>query len=212
MQLAVDALPGKTFEGTVDRIAPVVDSGSGTFRVVCAFDGGGVLQPGMFGRIRIDYDQRADALVVPRIALLEDEGEPAVFVVRGGKAVRAAGASWATSTASGPKCASGLKAGDQVVTAGKVALREGSAVQVIGDEPAAKRRADSAAEQCRQPRNEPTHATGHRRRRADAVRTAVQPGRILHPPPRHRRDGDADACAVRPDRAVAASRSTCCPT
>ena len=36
----------------VDRVAPVVDSGSGTFRVICAFDGGGVLQPGMFGRIQ----------------------------------------------------------------------------------------------------------------------------------------------------------------
>ena len=86
--LQVDALPGKTFTGSVDRVAPVVDSGSGTFRVICAFDGGGVLQPGMFGRIRIDYDQRADALVVPRMALLDDEGDPAVFAVRAGKAVR----------------------------------------------------------------------------------------------------------------------------
>jgi membrane fusion protein (multidrug efflux system) len=76
VDLAVDALPGKKFEGTIDRVSPVVDSGSGTFRVVCAFAGGGSLQPGMFGRIRIDYDQRTDALVVPRIALLEDEGDP----------------------------------------------------------------------------------------------------------------------------------------
>ena len=61
--LAADALPGQSFTGTVDRIAPVVDSGSGTFRVVSAFDGAAhALQPGMFGRIRIDYDQRADAL------------------------------------------------------------------------------------------------------------------------------------------------------
>ncbi|KAI1691720.1 barrel-sandwich domain of cusB or hlyD membrane-fusion domain-containing protein [Ditylenchus destructor] len=63
--LSADALPGQTFTGVVDRIAPVVDSGSGTFRVVSAFDGAAQsLQPGMFGRIRIDYDQRADALVV----------------------------------------------------------------------------------------------------------------------------------------------------
>ncbi|PAM60475.1 efflux transporter periplasmic adaptor subunit, partial [Acinetobacter baumannii] len=37
--LSADALPGQTFTGVVDRIAPVVDSGSGTFRVVSAFDG-----------------------------------------------------------------------------------------------------------------------------------------------------------------------------
>src|SRR5687768_14906728 len=86
--LSVDAMPGKAFTGTVDRVAPVVDSGSGTFRVVCVFDGGDVLQPGMFGRIRIDYDQRADALVVPRVALIEDGGDPALYVVRDKKAAR----------------------------------------------------------------------------------------------------------------------------
>ena len=51
------------------------------------------------------YDQRTDALTVPRIALLEDEGEPAVYVVRGGKAGARAGASWATPMARWPKSA-----------------------------------------------------------------------------------------------------------
>lgn len=128
--LQADALPGKTFQGVVDRVANVVDAGSGTFRVVCAF-ADATLQPGMFSRIRIDYDQRADALVVPRIALLDD-GDPAVFVVRDGKAARVpvklgyADGEWL-------EVREGLKPGDRVVTAGKVALRDGSAVQVIGD-------------------------------------------------------------------------------
>ncbi|KQZ67785.1 MULTISPECIES: efflux RND transporter periplasmic adaptor subunit [unclassified Lysobacter] len=131
VQLAVDALPGKVFQGTVDRVAPVVDSGSGTFRVVCAFAGGETLQPGMFGRIRIDYDNRADALVVPRIALLEGEGDPAVFVIRNAKAARVPvklgylDGEWAEVRA-------GIKQGDQVVIAGKTALRDGTVVQLIG--------------------------------------------------------------------------------
>ncbi|KRA20889.1 efflux RND transporter periplasmic adaptor subunit [Lysobacter sp. Root604] len=131
VQLAVDALPGKIFQGTVDRVAPVVDSGSGTFRVVCTFAGGDTLQPGMFGRVRIDYDNRADALVVPRIALLEDEGDPAVFVIRNAKAARVPiklgylDGEWAEVRA-------GIKQGDQVVVAGKTALRDGTLVQLIG--------------------------------------------------------------------------------
>ena len=130
VQLQVDALPGKTFTGTVDRVAPVVDAGSGTFRVICAFQGGGVLQPGMFGRMQIDYDRRADALVVPRIALLDDEGDPAVFAIRGGKAVRVPvklgylDGAWA-------EVRSGIRPGDSVVVAGKTALRDGSVVQVL---------------------------------------------------------------------------------
>jgi membrane fusion protein (multidrug efflux system) len=133
VQLQVDALPGKTFDGTVDRVAPVVDSGSGTFRVICAFAGGGLLQPGMFGRMKIDYDQRANALVVPRIALLDDESDPAVFAIRAGKAVRVPikvgylDGSWA-------EVRQGLQPGDQVVVAGKTALRDGSVVQILGGE------------------------------------------------------------------------------
>ena len=128
--LQVDAMPGKTFTGTVDRIAPVVDAGSGTFRVISTFDGGGVLQPGMFGRLQIDYDNRADALVVPRVALLDDEGDPAVFVVRDNKVTRVPvtlgylDGAWA-------EIRTGVKAGDRVVIAGKTALRDGSVVQVL---------------------------------------------------------------------------------
>ena len=131
VQLQVDALPGRPFLGRVDRVAPVIDSGSGTFRVICAFESGGLLQPGMFGRIKIDYDQRADALVVPRVALLDDEGDPAVFAVKSGKAARVPvklgyiDGQWA-------EIRSGLAEGAQVVVAGKTALRDGTLVQVLG--------------------------------------------------------------------------------
>ena len=130
VKLAADALPGQEFAGTVDRVAPVVDTGTGTFRVVAAFSGDEALQPGMFTRLSINYDQRADALVVPRTALLEDGGEPAVYVVRDGKATRT-GLKLGYDDAGWVEVREGLKSGDQVVVAGKAALREGSAVQVI---------------------------------------------------------------------------------
>lgn len=140
--LTVDALPGQRFEGRVDRIAPVIDSGSGTFRVVCSFDAGELLQPGMFGRLRIDYDQRADALVVPRSALLDDENNPAVFVVRDGKAARV-GIRAGYTEGEWIEIRGGLNAGDRVVTAGKVALRDGTPVQVLGDKPKAAAKPDA---------------------------------------------------------------------
>jgi membrane fusion protein (multidrug efflux system) len=130
VQLQVDALPGKTFRGIVDRVAPVVDSGSGTFRVICAFDNAGILQPGMFGRLQIDYDQRTDALAIPRNALLDDEAQPAVYTVRNGKAVRVP-LTVGYTEGEWIEVRAGLKLGEPVVTAGKVALREGSPVQVI---------------------------------------------------------------------------------
>ena len=144
VSLQVDAIPGKSFEGVVDRIAPVVDSGSGTFRVVCSFAGGDVLQPGMFGRIKIDYDKRADALVVPRVALLDDEGDPAVFAVRDGKAARVP-VKLGYMDGEWIEILQGVKVGDSVVTAGKIALRDGTPVEVIG-KPVAKATAKAGAE------------------------------------------------------------------
>jgi len=131
LRMVVGAVPGKEFQGKVDRVSPVMDSGSGTFRVVCRFENEPELRPGMFGRIEVVYDQRQDALTVPRIALLEDEGEPAVYVVRDAKAHRVP-VQLGYTNGEIAEIRSGLKEGDQVVTAGKVAIRDGSQVQVIG--------------------------------------------------------------------------------
>ncbi len=130
--LQVDAVPGERFEGRIDRISPMVDARSGTFAVYCTFAGQGVLQPGMFGRLSIAYDERANVPAMPRAALLDDGGEPAVFVIREGKAERVA---VKTGYVDGEyvEVREGLAVGERVVTAGKTALREGSPVQVIGD-------------------------------------------------------------------------------
>lgn len=151
VSLQVDALPGKQFSGAVDRVAPVVDTGSGTFRVVASFSGDQELQAGMFSRLSINYDQRADALVVPRSALLEDGGKPAVYVVRDGKAVRVE-LGLGYDDAGFVEVRTGLQPGDEVVIAGKAALREGSTVQVIGKDKAvaAADKAPAAAQATKQ--------------------------------------------------------------
>jgi membrane fusion protein (multidrug efflux system) len=130
LRMAIDALPGRAFAGTVARVSPVVDAGSGTFRVVCAFDGANTLRPGMFGRIEIVYDHRDDVLTLPRTALLEDEGESAVYVVRNKKAVRVP-VQLGYLDGEVAEVRSGVKVGDEVITAGKVAVRDGTAVEVI---------------------------------------------------------------------------------
>ena len=130
VQMLVDAIPGQVFEGRIDRVSPVMDSGSGTFRVTSVFDGKQVLRPGMFGRIEIVYDRRENVLTVPRTALLDDESDPSLYVVRNGKSQRV---SIKTGYSNGEivEVVSGLKAGDKVITAGKVAVRDGALVNII---------------------------------------------------------------------------------
>jgi membrane fusion protein, multidrug efflux system len=132
LRMIVDAIPGKIFEGKVDRVSPVVDSGTGTFRVVCAFMGNETLRPGMFGRIEVIFDQRNDVLSIPRVALLEDEGETAVYVVRENKAVRVPiKLGYVNSQLA--EVVSGIKENESVVTAGKVAIRDGTEVVIISN-------------------------------------------------------------------------------
>jgi membrane fusion protein (multidrug efflux system) len=169
--MEADALPGKKFAGNILRIAPVVDANSGTFRVTCEFhDKTGDLKPGMFGRVEIVYDQRANALTVPRSALIEEDGETAVFVVDAAVAKPAASdaakagdakpktdaVAANTAKTEAPKPAapgfvahrklvkvgysdgdkveirSGIDEGTQVITVGRNAVRDGTAVQVLG--------------------------------------------------------------------------------
>jgi membrane fusion protein, multidrug efflux system len=164
--LQADALPGKRFSGHVARVAPVVDANTGTFRVTAEFDRDqGLLRPGMFTRLRVIYDQRHDALTIPRSALIEEDGQHAVFVVEKkaatpkppatpkahpGDAVAAEPAKpthelvaqrrsvqVGYSDGNRVEIVKGLKPGDRVITLGRNAVRDGSAVQLISDAPAA---------------------------------------------------------------------------
>lgn len=164
VKLAVDALPDKNFSGQIQRIAPVVDAASGTFRVTCVFDntktGNEKLRPGMFGRVDIVYDQRRDALVIPRSALMDEDGETAVFVIEPGKAkpkspakVKPKPGDAVAAELKKPaqpaliakrrtvkigyvdgdrvEIREGLKPGERVITLGRDAVRDGSEVQVL---------------------------------------------------------------------------------
>ena len=137
VQMLVDALPDTVFIGTVGRVSPVVDAGTGTFRVVAQFkDETGRLRSGMFGRVRIIYDQRADALVGPRAALVGDDKDASVFVVAKDTVTKR---KVKLGYADGGKVEviEGLAEGERVVTLGQAALRDGVKVHVINDEPGA---------------------------------------------------------------------------
>lgn len=133
--MLVDALAGKSFEGKVARISPVVEAQTGTFRVTCEFrDPTGQLKSGMFGRLSVVYDQRSDVLSIPREAVLEDDEQPAVFVVRDGKAARQVIGVGARSGGL-VEVLSGVAEGEQVVTVGASTLRDGAKVLVLEPAP-----------------------------------------------------------------------------
>jgi len=126
----VDALPGRSFQGRVARMAPAFDVASRTLDAEVHLDNrNGLLRPGMYGRGAITVDTHANSLVVPVAAVLANEDKRYVFVVQGDKVKRhevrigVDGGEWL-------EVISGLSPGDEVVTAGAEGLADGASVRV----------------------------------------------------------------------------------
>lgn len=129
--LRVDALQGTVFEGTVARISPVVDPATGTFKATIeVYDETLRLKPGMFARVNIVYDMHADALQIPRSAVVEEGGESSVFVVSDETAHRR---SVRTGYVENGKVEilDGIDDEEAFVLVGQAGLKEGSKVTVI---------------------------------------------------------------------------------
>ena len=144
-ELTFDAVPGRRFTGEVTLIRPAVDAATATFQArVRVPDPEGLLKPGMFARVAIVYERKADALQIPRSALLDGDGPPRVFVVSDGKAVEREVA-LGLGNGAWVEVVSGIADGEEVVVVGQGALRPGSAVRVVNAPGAPTARTASAA-------------------------------------------------------------------
>lgn len=131
VRMVVDAIDGVVFEGVVARVSPVVDVGTGTFRVTAEFrDPQARLRSGMFGRLSIVHSLRLDALVIPRAALLAEGAEAAVYAVVDDQ-VRRTPVRLGYVGDGKAEVLEGLSEGTQVVTLGQAAVRDGARVQVL---------------------------------------------------------------------------------
>lgn len=79
--VTTDAFPGKFFSGKIVRIAPLLKETSREARIEIEVpNADGLLKPGMFVRVAIQFEEHAGATVVPFSALVKREGRQGVFV------------------------------------------------------------------------------------------------------------------------------------
>ncbi|KKB13077.1 hypothetical protein VE25_03755 [Devosia geojensis] len=135
VEVTVEGLPGRTFEGTVSRVNPVAASGTRTIPVYISLDNEeGLLRGGMFATGLISVVEKPDALSVPATALREDAEGVYVLKVEDGAVVRQAieqAGQWSRGRVI--EVASGLEAGDIVVTAPLTQLQPGDKVEMVED-------------------------------------------------------------------------------
>jgi len=132
-RIRVEAYPDRVFTGWVKRIAPVVDRLSKTTRVVVGVNPAeGRLKPGMFADAEIVASAKANALLLPREALLKQDQQLYVYVMDNGRATRRPVAvGW--SQGAEVEIVSGVSRQDRVVVEGQTRLTEGSRIQAAGE-------------------------------------------------------------------------------
>jgi RND family efflux transporter MFP subunit len=80
------ALAGVSFTGRVQAVLPLVDSTTRSGRAFVRAQGNGVLRPGMYADVRLEAQRLPNRRLVPTRAIIERDGRPLVFVVKGGRA------------------------------------------------------------------------------------------------------------------------------
>ncbi len=80
--VTADAFSGETWEGEIERIAPVFDEASRQARIEVRVPNEGLrLKPGMFVRVDVVLEVANEATIVPRVAITQRDGRDVVFVV-----------------------------------------------------------------------------------------------------------------------------------
>lgn len=149
-------------QGTVTRVAPVVDPTSGTFRVTVDLDPEqATLRPGQFVTVEIEVDRHDDVLVVPRQAIVWEDGTSVVYRMIDAPEDEDTGDADAEPVADedtdgdteGPQFVAervvvelglvdeisaeiltGIETGDPIVTVGQTNLRDGAPIRAVTDE------------------------------------------------------------------------------
>lgn len=130
-ELRADALPDQLFVGYVERISPVVNRETGTFKVTVYVDKtDNLLRPGMFSRVRIVYDTRQNTRMIPMASVISEDLNLSVYVIRDSLAFKKRILTGYTN-GQNVEVIEGLDDGEVVVTIGQSSLQDSSKVSII---------------------------------------------------------------------------------
>jgi membrane fusion protein, multidrug efflux system len=133
VEVLLDALPGKRFNGRIEALDSSVDANGRALLVRAMVENpGALLKAGMFARPRVVFEVRENALVVPEEALVPLGARQVLFTVVDGaggqKVSRRIDAQVGMRLPGKVELLGGVAAGDVVVTAGQSRLLRGDAL------------------------------------------------------------------------------------
>jgi membrane fusion protein (multidrug efflux system) len=145
LQIMLDAMPGRTFEGKVFAINPLLDAAGRAIVIRAQLpNDAGKLRPGQFARVRLFTKANADAITVPEQAVVPAGDEFYIYRVVDNKAQRIK-VELGQRREGLVEVVRGLAATDTVITAGQFKVREGVTVRAAAEPVAAPKAADADA-------------------------------------------------------------------
>ncbi|HUX85836.1 MAG TPA: efflux RND transporter periplasmic adaptor subunit [Chloroflexota bacterium] len=132
VQLTASAYPGKTFAAKITSIFPAADPKLHTFTVVVEpTNSTSQMAPGLFVNLLLTLKSDANAILVPSNALVDSNGQTAVFTIANNTA-HLVPVSTSLSDSTNTEVLTGLKPGQDVAITGQASLTEGSPIRVAG--------------------------------------------------------------------------------
>lgn len=135
VNVAFDALEGQTFEGKVTRITPSIDASTRTFAVeVQVANSKEIIKPGMYARVTMNYGSHKN-IVVPDVAVVKmlGSGNRYIYVYKQDGTVSYQRVELGRRMNDKYEILSGIADGDEVVTSGQNALKDGLAVERVNE-------------------------------------------------------------------------------
>ena len=133
VDVTFDALPEKKFVGKVSRLTPSIDPQTRTFEVeVTVANGKEEIKPGMYARVTMNYGTRK-SVVVPDQSVVKmlGSGDRYIYVYKADGTVSYQKVELGRRMGDKYEILSGVADGDEVVTSGQVALKDGIAVERV---------------------------------------------------------------------------------
>ncbi|MDE6120599.1 MAG: efflux RND transporter periplasmic adaptor subunit, partial [Muribaculaceae bacterium] len=132
VEVAFDAFPGESFQGTVNRIYPTVDTATRTFPVeVRIANAGERIKPGMFARVGLDLGTRQHVVVPDRAVVKQTgSGNKYVYVYKNGT-VSYNRVELGQRLGDSYELLAGVEGGDTVVVSGQSRLADGVNVEIL---------------------------------------------------------------------------------
>ena len=129
-EIKVAAVPGRTWEGEVDYIYPVLDPKTRTLRVRLRFDNAdGQLKPNMFADVVIYGGPKRDVVAIPREAVIPGADGARVVKVLGDGRFQPVPVTLGMQSGERVEVLSGLEAGEEIVASGQFLIDSESNLQ-----------------------------------------------------------------------------------